>query len=168
MKRLVAGGLVGVALLGMLSGCSTENSRGSVDDSLDVYGAKEVAQSMEVELAGFVPAENVSSSDQLDEGILLSCGIDDVFQWTGHNYLTLVGSVDSDQVVDAIARAFENRAPFAARIETTQDGAPRVRVVGPAGASYSLAPSVDGSRIEIFSFSPCFRLSQDLSPHDRY
>lgn len=123
---------------------------------------------MEDVLAGYVSADNVSSSAQLDKGILLSCGIDDVFQWTGHTYLSIAGSVDSKQMIEAIARDYANRPPLTSRVETTQDGAPRVRVVGPAGASYSLAPSVDGSQIEIFSFSPCFRLSADMSPLDRY
>ncbi|KQM39590.1 hypothetical protein ASE56_03985 [Microbacterium sp. Leaf203] len=160
--------LVATALIGALGGCSTTTNGGTVDETLDVYGAKAVAQSMEDELAGYVPAGSVSAVEQLDKGILLNCGADGVYQWTGHNYLPLSRPVDVQQLVQEIAQTYANRAPFAARVEMTQDGVPRARVVGPAGSSYSLTLSVDRSRIEIFSFSPCFRLPDDMSRRGLY
>lgn len=156
------------ALIGALGGCSTTTNGFTVDETLDVHGAKAVAQSMENELADYVPASGVSSVEQLDKGVLITCGLDGVFQWTGHKYLTLSRPVDVRQTVDEIERRFANRSPFASRVEMTQDGVPRARVVGPAGSSYSLTLSVDRSRIEIFSFSPCFRLPDDMSPFAEY
>ena len=50
----------------------------------------------------------------------------------------------------------------------TQDGVPRVHVHGPNGSLYSLALSVDRKKIEILSFSPCFRLADGLSALDDY
>ncbi|MFJ4159423.1 hypothetical protein [Microbacterium testaceum] len=160
--------LLYLALIGGLSGCSTATDRGTVDESLDVYGAKAIAQSMESELAGYIPANSVASKEQLDEGILFSCGADGIYQWTGHNFLTLSAPVDDRELVDEIAQAFADRPSFAARLEMTPDGAPRARLAGPAGSSYSLTTSVDRSRIEIFSYSPCFRLPDDMSPFAEY
>ncbi len=168
MRRGLGPLIFGLAITGALSGCSTTTSGGTVDETLDVYGAKAVAQSMENELAGYVPAGSVSSAEQLDKGILLSCGPDGVYQWTGHNYLTLSGPIDVQETVDEIAQTFASKPTFAAQVEMTRDGAPRARVVGPAGSSYSLTLSVDRSRIEIFSFSPCFRLPDDMSRRADY
>jgi len=168
VRRKLSHVFLPLALIGVLSGCSTATEGGAVDETLDVYGAKAVAQSMENELAGYVPTSSVSSTEQLDKGIILSCGTEGVYQWTGHTYLTLSGPVDDRQLVDEITQAFANRPPFGARLEMTQDGAPRARVAGPAGSSYSLTTSVDRSRIEIFSFSPCFRLPEDMSRRTRY
>lgn len=139
-----------------------------MDETLDVYGAKAIAQSMENELAGYVPAGSVSSTEQLDKGILLGCGAEGIYQWTGHNYLTLSSPVDDKRIVDEVVEGFASRPPFSALVDTTEDGAPSAVVLGPAGSSYSLTPSVDRSRIEIFSFSPCFRLPDDMSRRAEY
>ncbi len=168
MRRGLSPLILTLALLGALSGCSTATKGNTVDETLAVWGAKAIAQSMENELAEYVPASSVLSTEQLDKGILLSCDIDGVYQWTGHKYVALSGPVDDQQVVDEVAQTFANRPPFAAQIEMTQDGAPRARVVGPAGSSYSIVASVDRSRIEIFSFSPCFRLPDDMSRRAEY
>ncbi|SDO74779.1 hypothetical protein SAMN04487788_0696 [Microbacterium testaceum StLB037] len=168
MRRGLSPLILTLVLIGALSGCATAGSGAAVDETLDVYGAKAVAQSMENELASYVPTSSVASTEQLDKGILLSCGADGIYQWTGHNYLTLSGPVDDRELVDEIAQAFARRPSFAARLEMTPDGAPRARVVGPAGSSYSLTTSVDRSRIEIFSFSPCFRLPDDMSRRADY
>ena len=160
--------LLALTVLILLSGCTTATKGAAVDETLDVYGAKAVAQSMENELASYVPAGSVASTEQLDKGILLSCGADGIYQWTGHNYLTLSSPVDDKKVVDKVVAGFANRPPFAALTDTTHDGAPSALIVGPAGSSYSLTLSVDRSRIEIFSFSPCFRLPDDMSRRADY
>ncbi len=138
-----------------------------MDETLDVYGAKAVAQSMENELASYVPASSVASTEQLDKGILLSCGADGIYQWTGHNYLTLSGPVD-----DREWWTKSHRHSRAGRLsQRARDDARRC----PSGAGsrtsglvYSLTTSVDRSRIEIFSFSPCFRLPDDMSRRADY
>ncbi len=168
MKRATSRLLLALTVLILLSGCTTATKGAAVDETLDVYDAKAVAQSMENELAGYVPASSVASTDQLDEGILLSCGADGIYQWTGHNYVTLSTPVDDKKVVDEVVAGFADRPPFSALADTTQDGAPSAVVVGPAGSTYLLTLSVDRSRIEIFSFSPCFRLPDDMSPFAEY
>ncbi|WP_150953996.1 hypothetical protein [Microbacterium testaceum] len=139
-----------------------------MDETLDVYGAKAAAQSMENELASYIPASSVASTEQLDKGILFSCGTDGIYQWTGHNYLTLSSPVDDKKIVDEVVAGFADRPPFSALADTTYDGAPSAVVVGPAGSSYLLTLSVDRSRIEILSFSPCFRLPDDMSSFAEY
>ncbi len=168
MRRGFCPLVLALVLISALSGCATAASGAAVDETLDVYGAKAVAQSMENELASYVPASSVASSEQLDKGILWSCGVEGIYQWTGHNYLTLSSPVDDKKVVDEVVAGFADRPPFSALADTTHDGAPSALVMGPAGSSYSLTLSVDRSRIEIFSFSPCFRLPDDMSPFADY
>ncbi len=168
MRHSALTGLAAVLMLGVLTGCAAASGETGVDESLDVYGAKEIAQEMERELAGYVPATSVASNEQLEEGILLSCGGDGIFQWSGHNYLTLTGELDSEPVVDAVAEDFSERETFTTKRDTTDDGVPRVHVRGPSDSSYSLALSVDRTQVEIFSFSPCFRLAENLSPRAKY
>ncbi len=168
MRRGLSPLILALVLIGALSGCATAASGAAVDETLDVYGAKAVAQSMENELAGYVPASSVASSEQLDEGILWSCGAESIYQWTGHNYVTLSAPVDDKKIVDEVVARFADRPPFMALADTTHDGAPSAVVVGPAGSSYSLTLSFDRSRIEILSFSPCFRLPDDMSPFADY
>lgn len=51
MRRGLSPLILALVLIGALSGCATAASGAAVDETLDVYGAKAVAQSMENELA---------------------------------------------------------------------------------------------------------------------
>lgn len=168
MKLATSRLLLGLTVLILLSGCTTATKGAAVDETLDVYGAKAIAQSIENELAGYIPASSVASTEQLNEGILYSCDADGIYQWTGHNYVTLSSLVDDKKIVDEVVAGFGDRPPFSALADTTHDGAPSAVVMGPAGSTYLLTLSVDRSRIEIFSFSPCFRLPDDMSPFAEY
>lgn len=167
MKRSLLWGAILVVVAGSLTGCSAPGHR-ITDDSLDVYGAKDIAQRMERALSAFVPKEATSSVEQIDSGVLLSCEGDRSFRWTGHLYMDLVTDIDTEPLVDEVAAHYSQEPGFWTERDTTRDGVPRVRVRGPHGSSYSMALSVDRTRIEILSFSPCFHLADGLHPRDTY
>jgi len=168
MRRFVCVGAAAVLTLGMFTGCAVSPEAGEVDESLDVYDAKQVAQEMENELVAFIPEASVVSVEQAEKSGLLGCEGDGVFRWAGHSYVLLVGELDSEPIVDAVAEEFSRRQSFTAERDTTDDGVPRVRVRGPGASSYSMALSVDRTRVEVLSFSPCFRLADDLDSRDKY
>jgi hypothetical protein len=168
MRRSVYAGFAAVLVAALLTGCATSPKEPNVEDDLDVYGAKQIAQEMEQELAAFIPQENIVASAQLAEGVLLSCEGDRTFRWTGHTYVQLTGDPDTEPIVDAVAEEFSERESFAAERDVTDDGVPRVRVRGPGASSYSMALSVDHTQMEIFSFSPCFHLPEDMSHRAKY
>lgn len=139
-----------------------------VNESLTVEQAKQAAMDMESEIAALVPQEHIESIEQDQEGVLLSCDDDRGYQWTGQTNVTLRREVDPAVIVDAAVAEYEGRDSYTANADTTVDGEPRAHVRGEYGAAYLLARSVDGTAMEILSFSPCFRLPEDMSPGGTY
>lgn len=60
---------------------------------------------------------------------------------------------------------FSRRESFTAKMSPKHDGAPRVHVRGDYGAGYLMSKRVDIEAIRVLSFSPCFILPDDVSPH---
>lgn len=165
----VGGALV---LAALLSGCGGGSPGGEtvnkVDTSPSLEDAKQTAMSVERDLAAFVPAQNVVSTDQKQTGVLLSCEGERAFQWTGDTKVMTQGTVDFGSIVDDIVNAFTSRDGYDARRTTTDDGQPRAHIIGEYGATYLVEPSVDNTAINILSFSPCFVLPEDMSPRGEY
>lgn len=170
MKRIIGAGLAAVLATVLLVSCATSPKDANVNESLDVYGAKQMTQEIERELAEFIPEDNVTSTEQAQEGVLMGCGEegDRAFQWTGHNYVYLQGDPDTEPIVDAVAAEFSERPGYSILRETIEGDIPSVHVRGPHGAGWLMALSVDRTYMEILSFSPCFRLAEDLSPRDKF
>lgn len=63
MRRGLSPLILTLVLIGALSGCATAGSGAAVGETLDVYGAKAVAQSMENELASYVPTSSAPRDD---------------------------------------------------------------------------------------------------------
>lgn len=156
-----------ILTLVMLAGCAPTGGI-DVDPDLDVLGAKRVAQDMELSFAEFVPPAEVASVDQAEESGLLSCGTDRAFQWAGHTNVHLIGPSETAAIMDAVVAAYVDKTGYTAIRETLDDGVPSVQVRGPHGSVYMMALSVDRTYIQILSFSPCFRLADDLHPRDTY
>jgi predicted small secreted protein len=165
-RRTTAASLLLVACVA-LAGCGTSGG-GDVDQELDVERAKRVAMEMELELAALVPSENVASLDQQQEGVLVSCEGERAYQWTGQTTVALQGAPDTEAIVNSAVSEYSERDPYTARLETTADGYPSAHVRGPHSAGWLMTESVDGTSLEILSFSPCFRLPDDLYPGDRF
>ena len=139
-----------------------------VDTKLTLHGAKKTAMAVERDLAAIVPADTVTSIDQDQTGVLLSCEGDRAYQWTGQTKVMVASPPDTEAIVDAIVEQYDGKRGFAAKRRTEVDGAPGAQIVGEFGAGYIVGPSVDKTAIEILSFFPCFVLPDDLSPGDTY
>ncbi|MBZ4485936.1 hypothetical protein LQ938_09855 [Microbacterium sp. cx-55] len=139
-----------------------------VDEALSVVDAKQTTQAMELELAALVPQDAIASIDQNDVGVFLGCGPDRAVQWAGHTMVFLQGEVDTAAIVDYAVAKYASNDPYTAVLETAVDGSPSAHVLGPHGSGWLMTPSTDLTQIEILSFSPCFRLPDDIHPSDKY
>jgi len=139
-----------------------------VDTSLNVYDAKKIAQQTESEMAALIPASSVDRIEQKPTGILMSCSATKTCHWAGETTVYLHDGVDTSQVISSIVKGFSEREGFQSQLETAIDGGPRASIVGPDDSAYIADVWNHGASIEISSFSPCFRLTDDLSPLDKF
>lgn len=171
MKRqpLVAP-LLGTVLVLTLASCSSPGGGKNVAESLTVEDAKKIAQGMETELATFVPGDLVASIAQRPTGVLLRCGADGTYQWTGATTVQVAAGkrVDAEAIATDIVAAYNGKDSLAAKVEQTSDGEPRAHIVGPDGAGYLVSEDPDRAGVRIASFSPCFTLPDDMSPANDY
>lgn len=151
----------------LLAGCSGGEDD-DVDESLSVADAKQMTQAMELELAASVPESATASVEQDDEGMFLGCGDDRAVQWTGQTKVLLQSGANPAGIVDSVVADYANRDPYTAELETAVDGSPSAHVLGPHGSGWLMTPSADLTQMEILSFSPCFRLPEDIHPSDKY
>jgi hypothetical protein len=150
----------------LLVGCSAGEDE--VDESLSVADAKQTTQAMELELAAFVPEDATASVAQDGEGVFLGCGEDRAVQWTGQTKVVLQNDADPEAIVESVVAEYTDRDPYTAQLETAEDGSPSAHVLGPHGSGWLVTPSADLTTMEILSFSPCFRLPEDIHPSDTY
>lgn len=167
-RRVALAAFVACAL--MTTGCSPSTGDASVNKSLSLDEAKGMAQGMEVALADFVPAAQVSAVQQNPTGVLMSCSEEGAYQWSGQTKVVLNsdGTYDGAAVVNAIARTYDGRDSYRTKTDLTTDGQPRAHVVGDYGQGYLVALSVDKTFVQILSFSPCFVLPEDVWPGGEY
>ncbi|MBT9605466.1 hypothetical protein [Microbacterium sp.] len=153
-----------------MSGCAQDSGGPKVNSDLTVDEAKRSTQAMAQTLAQLVPVELVSAVDQDPDGVLIKCGGDREYQWTGMTRVTLSPEVpyDGNEVTQDIAAQYRDASPYHARLGETSDGEPRVQVFQETGEDHLLSRSVDKSTIEIVSFSPCFTLAEGMSPSEKY
>ncbi|MDQ1082366.1 hypothetical protein QE392_000667 [Microbacterium proteolyticum] len=151
-------------------GCTPETGDAPVETSLTVDEAKSIAQEMEMTLAGFVPADEVSAVDQKPTGVLMSCTEEGSYQWSGQTKVVLNTdrTYDGAAVTEAIARAYDDRSSYRTETDLTTDGELRAHVIGSNGQGYLVALSVDKTFVQILSFSPCFVLPDGMWPGGQY
>ncbi|HWU57250.1 MAG TPA: hypothetical protein VN045_00925 [Microbacteriaceae bacterium] len=131
--------------------------------SLSLEQAKHAAQKMEDTIAGLVPDEYVAKSEQAPKGTLLSCSKDS-YQWSGQTDVYLEGSPDVDRILDRIADHWKGDDNYTIKRDTAANNTPRLTLSGAHGAGYIVNPTRDNSHVQILSFSPCFRLPDDVYP----
>ena len=152
-----------IAALG-LSGCGEE----PVDETLTVDEAKAIAQAGELDIVAQIPAELVVDVAQQPLGALLSCEGDRNYTWAGGTVVTVTADADVTEVIDGLRETFAERDGWNAEAETSSFGDPLVRILGPNGDHYLAGGIAEDSVIDIDSYSPCFHLRDDQSPHDDY
>ncbi len=171
MTRPLPPTLLMAAVLALsLAGCGTHDEGSDVNQPLTVEEAKAVAQSVETELAAFIPPDIVVSVDQRPFGVLLRCRADGSYQWTGATTVRIAPGkrVDAKALTSEIVAAYDGRNSFVAAVEQTSDGEPRAHIVGPDSAGYLVSEDPDRAGVRIASFSPCFELQEGLSPGGSY
>jgi hypothetical protein len=164
--RLRAVATMAVAGALLLAGCSAGEDE--VNESLSVADAKRTTQEMELELASFVPEDATASVEQDGEGVFLGCGEDRAVPWTGQTKVVLQNEADPEAIVESVVADYINRDPYTAQLETADDGYLSAHVLGPHGSGWLVTPSAELTTMEILSFSPCFRLPEDIHPSDTY
>lgn len=170
-RRIASAAAVLVVLSFAVTGCagsSNGDDVNGVDPDLTVDEAKAIAMAMELELAGMVPAENVTSVEQSPEGVLLSCDDNLGYQWTGITNVHIQGTIDNAALVDAIVDEYSNRDSFTAKTWEIAEDVRSAHVVGRHGAGYFVHENAEGTAIEVSSFSPCFVLPEGVSPRGRF
>lgn len=137
---------------------------------LSVNDAKESTQKMARTLAQLLPPVMVDTVDQDPEGVLIRCGGDRDYQWTGMTRVVLSADAtyDGEAVTNDIAGEYRDSSNYQARLDETSDGEPRVQIFNETGEDYLIARSVDKKTVEIVSFSPCFVLPDGMSPSQKY
>lgn len=157
-------------LLLLVTGCSPMTGDATVDEEVTIDEAKTIAQDMETTLAGLVPAEQVASIDQNPTGAFMSCSTEGDYLWSGQTKVMLNpgAAYDGAAVTGKIAQEYNGRDSYRTETDLTTDGQPRAHVIGGNGEGYIVALSVDRTFVEIFSFSPCFVLPEDVSPSRPY
>lgn len=168
-QPLIISALGTIAVL-TLASCGSPSGGQNVTESLTVESAKKIAQDMETELAAFIPPDEVASIEQRPTGVLLGCGADNTYQWTGSTTVRVVAGkrVNANEITSSIVAAYDGKDSLAATVEQTSDGEPRAHIVGPEGAGYLVSEDPDRTGVRIASFSPCFVLPEGMSPGDDY
>ncbi len=154
-----------VGLLGMLTACGAGGE--SVDEDLTVERAKATTLELTDEVIALIPADGVASVERPETGIFLSCDAPDAHTWSIDTTVTLADGADADAFVTEIADAFAAREGFSTRDASDGEDA-GVQILPDAGGSVVAAVWHDGAEIHLGSYSPCVRLPEGLTPHDRY
>jgi hypothetical protein len=164
----IAATAVVMALLSVSTGCAAGQTGGGdvdVDEGLTVTEAKAETMEFERDVASFLVDGEVLSSEQRDEGTLLSCS-DDTHQWAGRITFQLDGSRSEHDVLEAVATGFTSQDGFRS---TSEDNGERERILvsGPDGLAF-VARVDDSDVLSVASASRCFVLRDGESVHDRY
>lgn len=141
-----------------------------MNPNLTVDQAKQSTQAMAGALAGLLSSEMVTTVNQDPDGVLIRCGSDREYQWTGMTRAVLSddGAYDGQAVVDQIVGEYRDSPEYQTSVDETSDGEPQVQIFNKTGEDYLVGRSVDKLTVEIVSFSPCFILPEGMSPSRKY
>ncbi|WEK14902.1 MAG: hypothetical protein P0Y48_06850 [Candidatus Microbacterium phytovorans] len=155
-----------LALTLALTACGTGVT--VADPDLTLHGAKAIAQEGERDIVALIPDELIISVDQRPTGSLLSCTGQRNYQWAGGTTVTVIPDTDLDAIVDDIAHAYKAKEPWTVTRRTESAGYPKYLISHPHAASYVVSAWTDPDQVNIYSFSPCFHLPDDMTPHGSY
>lgn len=160
-----------IGVLVALTGCAASDAPGPSEVTYQVAAiadVKEVTQTSESEVVNAIPSESVTKVEQRPKGSLLSCRGDRNFRWAGGTDVHAVPGTDMDAAANELARSFVSRADWSVTREISTFGQPLVVLRNPAGEAIYITFDADDSWIFVDSFSRCFHLRDDESPHGFY
>jgi hypothetical protein len=176
MKNRAKWMVLAAALLlgGQVAGCAasgdgaTPAEDAETTSPLRLKDGKRIAQAGELEIAELIRKEDVTAVHQREKGSLLSCAGDGLYRWAGGTDVEVSAGVNLTDIVDRVAAHYSARAGWSASRDTSPWNEPEAFLQMPNGGRFIVGGAPDRSIIEIFSFSPCFRLQGDESPHSYY
>lgn len=167
MRRVRTTGLTAAlaATVVLLTGCNTE---GGAVSELTWQEAKAEAQRGEDQIVALIPSDQVASSEQNTEGVLLSCDTTR-HQWSGRTTVTLTPDTDSEAVATAIASHFRGSDEYTVK-EDRADGQPLIvqLVAADNEENYLVAVGVNPDQLEVSSASRCFTLPEGTYPGGKF
>jgi hypothetical protein len=162
---------VAVGALATLTACAAGGVSESDAVALPVSpiaDVKELTQTAESEVVEAIPRDYVTRIAQRPKGSLLSCRGDRNFRWAGGTDVRPVHGSDMQAAADELAESFLSRADWAVAQEISTFGHPRVIVRSPRGERFYVLFDEQEPMIYVDSFSVCFHLRDDESPHGFY
>ncbi len=170
MTNRVTGMAAATAAVLMLVGCAQaadqDRAVEKTQPGLTIAEAKRVAQGVEDSIVAKLPESMVASVDQRATGVLMRCGPDREYQWTGLTVVTLTESTSPESVIREVLEAYADDDELRPR-DVTDSVGPAVQLLGPYNSGYIVDPRTDDS-VNVASFSPCFDLSEGSSPSIEY
>ncbi|WEK14903.1 MAG: hypothetical protein P0Y48_06855 [Candidatus Microbacterium phytovorans] len=138
------------------------------DPDLTLHGAKAIAQEGERDIVALIPDDLIVSVDQRPTGSLMSCTGERNYQWSGGTTVTLVGGTNRRLIIDEVVSAYERMDGWSTRDTSDAAGYAQVTIQRPLSGGYLLSAWNDSADINVYSFSPCFHLPDDMTPHGSY
>ncbi|WP_105035298.1 hypothetical protein [Cryobacterium aureum] len=154
-----------VALAAVLASCTSTDPES--ESMMDLQTVKGIAMAMKDEAAALVPAQNVGDQSQFTTAHLMGCSAGG-YTWPGLTTLTLIGEVNGEELIEAIASAWEQKPGVTVERKAVRGGTLRVDMIATQGDSYSAGVWDSGKTLKIDSFSPCFEMEDGLKPGMEY
>lgn len=133
---------------------------------MSVTEAKADTMRLEREVAEAFPAEEVTSVEQAQDGVLLACS-DDRYQWTGRIKIGLDGSRQQEDVIELISGVVHGLDGYSSELRE-EAGAPWLLVSGPGGSGFVGRYDEDMQLVNVATASRCVTLADDESPFDTF
>ncbi|OII15408.1 hypothetical protein BIU97_14665 [Curtobacterium sp. MCBA15_009] len=163
--RLLLGATGAVsAMVVLLSGCALV--RGPVEDpEVSTAQAKKSAQDAEESIIDLIPPSDVVATHQIETASFLSCSTG--FLWSGNIQATLAEGTDAERVLRGMGAA-ARREQLDVSHDRTSVGSLRYAFVDRQGVRLLASVWDDGRKIDVNSFSACFRVPDDWVPPSSY
>jgi hypothetical protein len=171
MKVSLGPAVLTVGVLVALTGCAASDAPAPSEVTYQmaaIADVKAVTRTSESEVVNAISSESVTKVEQRPKGSLLSCRGDRNFRWAGGTDVHAVPGTDMDAAADELARSFGFRTDWSVTREVSTFGQPRVVLQSPGGDEIYITFDADDSWIFVDSFSRCFHLRDDESPHGFY
>ncbi|KTR51332.1 hypothetical protein [Curtobacterium oceanosedimentum] len=156
MKKI--GTVIAVLAAFLLTACAV-SSEGHDPPERRLLSAKDTTRAAERSLLDLVPANEVESVQQPDDGAVLQCG--SKYQWSGNVRIGLAPGTRATEARDALARAASDHG-FSVSKDEMLSGDVRYEMFDDNRVQLIVTVWNDGSALNVDSGSPCFDLPSDF------
>ena len=158
-----------IALTGCMVPPAAEGPEASASGSLTLEEAKAGAIDLRDTLAALYPEEDIADiRANATSKALMPCDGEEEFAWPGRTTITVAGTVDKDDALDAVADGWGDRAGWTVERTTSDKGFPRLVLNHDDGTHVNIAYFYDGDELWVDVVSPCFTLPGGLTLGGEY